>query len=251
MIQQSGPLQKQLAEDGNWLFRWRSFLPLIFLALLLPSFRDFRFLGDSHLLDEIWEWFCLAVSLFGLAIRVYTIGHVPRRTSGRNTKAQVANHLNTTGIYSIVRNPLYLGNFWIWFGISLYMHQWLLTCLVTLIFVLYHERIILAEEAFLEAKFGDEFRAWAAKTPVFIPNFRNSVPNSMPFSWRNAVKREYLGFFAIITIFTILEIVAHFVVDRKFFADASWLFLFSISSILCLLVRILKKKTRLLKVDGR
>jgi len=245
------PLQKQLTQNGNWLFRWRSFLPLFILALLLPAFRHFRFLGNSHMLDEIWEWFCLAISLFGLGIRVYTIGCVPRRTSGRNTKTQVAEQLNTTGIYSLVRNPLYLGNFWIWFGISLYVHQWLLTFLIALIFALYHERIILAEEAFLEKKFGDEFRNWAARTPVFIPSFRNWIPPSMPFSWRIALKREYLGFFAIITIFTLLETAGHFIVDHRFIPDLPWLCLFSVSFIFFLCVRILRKTTPLLEVAGR
>ncbi|MGB8874133.1 MAG: hypothetical protein WCC75_12145, partial [Desulfobaccales bacterium] len=45
-------------------------------------------------------------------------GLPPRGTSGRNTQGQVAETLNTTGIYSLVRNPLYLGNFLIWLGLS-------------------------------------------------------------------------------------------------------------------------------------
>ena len=34
-----------------------------------------------------------------------------KNTSGRNTHDQVADSLNTSGIYSIVRHPLYVGNF--------------------------------------------------------------------------------------------------------------------------------------------
>jgi protein-S-isoprenylcysteine O-methyltransferase Ste14 len=251
MFEQSVPLQKQLTHNGTWLFRWRSFLPLLFLALLLPAFRHFNFLGHSHFFDEVWEWSCFAVSLFGLGIRAYTIGHAPRRTSGRNTKAQVADQLNTTGIYSLVRNPLYLGNYCIWFGLSLYPHQWWLPVLITLIFALYHERIILAEETFLQEKFGDQFQEWAAKTPVFIPRFRSYVPSSMPFSWRIALKREYLGFFAIVALFTALETAGHILVERQFVPDAPWFCLFLGSLILFLAVRLLSKKTRFLEVSGR
>src|SRR5262245_43751615 len=123
-------LAQELVKEGHKLFRWRSFLPLILLALLFPAFREFTFPHGSHLLDELWELLCLGLSLFGLAIRIYTIGHVPRKTSGRNTQKQVAEQLNTTGIYSLVRHPLYLGNFWIWIGISLYTRHWWLTLLV-------------------------------------------------------------------------------------------------------------------------
>ncbi|MGC9453013.1 MAG: methyltransferase family protein, partial [Oceanipulchritudo sp.] len=45
-------------------------------------------------------------------------------TSGRNTKQQVAYSLNTTGFYSVVRNPLYLGNFFMYLGIALFTHHW-------------------------------------------------------------------------------------------------------------------------------
>ncbi|MEI3590430.1 MAG: hypothetical protein V8Q44_05920 [Alistipes ihumii] len=63
---------------------------------------------------------CLLVSLFGLAIRIRTAGHTPDRTSGRNTaEGQVADEPNTTGIYSMMRNPLYVGDLFKWPGIAL------------------------------------------------------------------------------------------------------------------------------------
>ena len=58
------------------------------------------------------EMIFLAVSLLGEAIRIITVGHAPRNTSGRNTtEGQVADVINTSGIYSIIRHPLYVGNF--------------------------------------------------------------------------------------------------------------------------------------------
>ena len=244
-------LAQELVKEGHKIFRWRSYLPLVLLTLLFPAFRHFTFPCGSHRLNEFWGIFCLCVSLFGLTIRVYTIGHVPRKTSGRNTQKQVAEELNTTGIYSVVRHPLYLGNFWIWIGISLYPRHWWLTLLVAVISLVYHERIILAEEAFLESKFADQFRNWSARTPAFLPNFKNWTPSDLPFCWRTALQREYLGLYAIIVIFTAMEAAGHFMTNGRFFPDKPWLFLFIGATVLFVAVRFLRKCTRFLKVVGR
>ncbi len=105
-------IHNELEKQGNWLFRWRSYLPFLILPILLIALNesDFfeRVLGIS---DLFWEILCLLLSFIGLAIRCLTIGYIPKSTSGRNTKKQIAEVLNTTGMYSIVRHPLYLGNF--------------------------------------------------------------------------------------------------------------------------------------------
>ena len=101
-------LREHFEDSGHWLFRWRSYLPLVGLAVILLALREYEYPGHSETLDHLWEAVCLFVSFAGLAIRSYTIGHTPKGTSGRNTKHQVADRLNTTGAYSLVRNPLYL-----------------------------------------------------------------------------------------------------------------------------------------------
>jgi len=68
------------------------------------------------------ELIFLGVSILGETIRIFTVGYAPRNTSGRNTIAgQIADELNTSGIYSLVRHPLYLGNFFIWLGPVLFV----------------------------------------------------------------------------------------------------------------------------------
>ena len=87
-------------------------------------------------------------------VRSYTIGTTPRGTSGRNTEEQVAEQLNSSGIYSTVRHPLYLGNYLMWIGIVLFTKSISFTIIVSLMYWLYYERIMFAEERFLERKFG-------------------------------------------------------------------------------------------------
>ncbi|MBF0254846.1 MAG: hypothetical protein HQL11_06975 [Candidatus Omnitrophica bacterium] len=64
--------------------------------------------------DTAWEIFCIAVSFAGLFLRAAVVGVVPKDTSGRNTGGQLARSLNTTGMYSVSRNPIYLADFLEW-----------------------------------------------------------------------------------------------------------------------------------------
>jgi protein-S-isoprenylcysteine O-methyltransferase Ste14 len=242
-------LREEFETTGNWLFKWRSYLPLLMVGVFLFSLRDYEYLGPT--LDGLWEIFCIFVSFFGLAIRVFTIGYAPKGTSGRNTKTQIADTLNTTGLYSVVRHPLYLGNFFMGLGVSLFHHLWWLAFIYILVFWLYYERIMFAEEAYLRNKFGDNFLMWSNWTPAFIPAFKNWVSPSLPFSTRNALKREYNGFFAVIVALFALELASDIVTKGKPELDLMWAIILSFSFVVWIVLRTLKKKTNILNVEGR
>ena len=92
---------------------------------------------------------CLLVFIAGVSIRAIAVGTTPRHTSGRNTATQIAETLNTTGIYHHLRHPLYLGNFLIWTSLLIYTgNLWLLVGGCLFFYVLY-DHIIAAEEDFL------------------------------------------------------------------------------------------------------
>jgi len=245
-------LREELEHSGNWLFRWRSYLPLLLAGLFLVALTHFEYPHDNHGWDTLWELFCMLISFFGLAIRMYAVGCVPRGTSGRNVTEQRANVLNRTGIYSIVRHPLYLGNFIIWFGIILSVRLWWFMIVALLIFWLYYERIMFAEEEFLRKKFGDDFLNWAARTPAFLPiKLKKWRKPELPFQFKNALRREYSGFFAIVSAFSVLELIEERIVEGEFTFDPVWLTVFIISLIIYLTLMILKKKTSFLNVPGR
>lgn len=236
---------------GNWLFRWRSYLPLIEIGILLAAMPYYEYPGHSENLDHLWEVVCLIISFFGLAIRIFSIGYTPKRTSGRNTKRQVADTLNTTGMYSIVRNPLYLGNFFMGLGVAMFPYLWWLILIYILSFWLYYERIIFAEEAYLRDKFGSEYLNWADSTPVIFPRFAKYRKANLPFSWRKVLKREYNGFFAVICAMFLFETIGEFFAEGKFDFDFGWIVLVGIGFIIWLTLRTLKKYTTLLNVKGR
>jgi protein-S-isoprenylcysteine O-methyltransferase Ste14 len=242
-------LSHEFEKVGNWFFQWRSYLPLLLLILFLLALKDFSHLTHQNNINRLWELFCLGISSLGLAVRIITVGYVPRGTSGRNTKKQVADNLNTTGMYSVVRHPLYVGNFLMWLGISLVFHLWWFTLLIALIFWVYYEKIMFAEEEFLKKQFGDQFLAWADQTPLFIPDFSLWLPPEMPFSFKSALKREYASFFAMIAIFTCLMVLCNLRVNKTLSLDPMWTAIFLSSLLFYLLVRFLKKKTRFLDDD--
>lgn len=234
---------------GNRLFRWRSYLPLLLVVIFLLALADLGKNPNRSLPGHSWELFCLALSSLGLAVRVLTVGFVPRGTSGRNTRGQVAEVLNTSGIYSLVRHPLYPGNFLMWLGIALFLGVWWLALIIILTFWLYYEKIIYAEEAFLREKFGESFTVWAEQTPLFIPRFSRWQASALQFSWRSVLKREYTSFFAMISTFFSLHVLSRLWLQRTLALDPFWVIIFLISLIIYLTIRFLKKKTQLLADD--
>ena len=244
-------LQEEFEKTGEYFFRWRSYLPLFMAVLFILAVAHYRYPFADHRLDLAWDAGCLTIALLGQGIRFFTVGFVPRGTSGRNTKGQVAEALNTTGMYAVVRNPIYLANFIIWFGLSLFMKSVWFTTVIILFFTIFYERIIFREEAFLRDKFGDAFRQWADVTPAIIPRFKNWRPPALPFSLKSAIKREYGTFFAIIVTFTVLELLAGLFNYKELRLDAIWVKLFIFSGVLYLTIRYLKKKTKVLATDNR
>ena len=173
-------LIEELEESGSWLFRWRSYLPITFVTAGFYMMLDYRYIGHSATWDRYWDPTCLGVSLLGLLIRCYTIGYTPKNTSGRNAKAQIADTLNTTGIYSLVRNPLYLGNYSMFLGVVLFFHSLPFTLIFTLAFFIYYERIIFAEECYLRRKLGCNIWSGPSIRRRSFPSFRGSADRICP-----------------------------------------------------------------------
>jgi protein-S-isoprenylcysteine O-methyltransferase Ste14 len=161
-------LVHELENSGNWLFKRRSWLPVILVMAGIVM----MYLGNRQaiLFDLRDELIFLGVSLFGEVIRIFTVGFTPKNTSGRNTvNGQLADELNVTGIYSILRHPLYLGNLFMWLGPVLFLRSVWFTIVFGLIYWIYYERIMFAEEQFLRRKFGEIYDKWSESVGSFIP----------------------------------------------------------------------------------
>ncbi len=251
-------LHDTMVKHGHTMFRFRSYLPLLIIPPLLLALKESLWvedmIGDS--LEDAWVGACFLISLFGLWIRAYTVGHVPGGTSGRNTQSQRAHKLNTTGMYSIVRNPLYLGNFVIILGVLLSIKVWWLVALGSLVFYIYMERIILAEEKFLTETYGVDYTEWREKTPAIWPDFKLWQKPELPLSIKTVMKREYPGLIAIGAAFFITEFVTDVYFEGETIRewvidDIAWPIMLAVILTIGLTSRYLKKHTNFLKVEGR
>lgn len=249
------PLQEEFEQQGNFLFKYRGTLPLIilFVGIAVYGLKEYQSTETNEcFIIENLEIIALAISMLGQAIRIFTVGYTPRHTSGRNTDKQIADEINKTGIYSLVRHPLYLGNFFMWLGIAvLTTNVWFVVSFVFLYWV-YYERIMFAEEQFLRGKFGENYLSWAKLTPAFLPlSCKNWKKSDLHFSWKKILKKEKNGFFAVFLVIYIFEAVGKYINEKDFILDG-WLFYCTIGSgVLYFILKFTRKWTSLLDEEGR
>jgi protein-S-isoprenylcysteine O-methyltransferase Ste14 len=217
-------LVQEFERSGNWLFKRRSWLPV----LMVGAGIFVMYLGNRQaiLFDMRDELIFLGISLFGEIIRVVTVGFAPGNTSGRNKiDGQVADDLNVTGIYSLLRHPLYIANFLIWLGPLLFIRSIWFILVAGLAYWLYYERIMFAEEQFLKRKFGDIYDKWSEKVSSVIPYSLKIVRPALPFSYSSVLKREYQSLFYIFLIFTLLDLSRNYFLSEHIYITPMWMYL--------------------------
>jgi protein-S-isoprenylcysteine O-methyltransferase Ste14 len=122
----------------------------------------------------------LLISLTGVALRTWASGHIEK---GRS--------LATTGPYSLLRNPLYLGSFLMGLGVCIMGRNPLMTAVFLVLFPVVYLRKIDDEERHLLGKFGREFEEYQARTPKILPRTLRPVPGGV-FDWDLVLRhREY------------------------------------------------------------
>ena len=238
-------------KSGNLLFRYRGQIPVILFIISIPVIYFTNYENISKEVTNIITYVSVLISIIGFIVRATAIGTTPKGTSGRNTKEQVAESLNVTGIYSTMRHPLYLGNYLMWIGIVLFTYNIYFVIIVSLFFWLYYERIMFAEERFLEKKFGKEYLDWSLTVPAFIPSFKNYKKSITPFSFKSILRREYSGFLATVLAFTFIDQIRYYFLNNEFEWNRISFFVLIAALIIALILRTFKHSTNLLNEEGR
>ena len=236
-------------KQGNFLFKYRGQFPVILFVLSVPFLYFTESINESSIV--YWNYTALLVSVLGFLIRFYTIGTTPKGTSGRNTKEQIADYLNSTGIYSLVRHPLYLGNYLIWIGIAIFTYNIYFIIIVSLLFWIYYERIMFAEERFLEKKFGDEYLNWSNGIAAFIPSFTNFTKTIIPLSLKSILRREYAGLLATVIGFAFIDVVRLYFTTGILDVTELMLQILLVSVVVVVVLRSLKHYTSVLDEKDR
>jgi protein-S-isoprenylcysteine O-methyltransferase Ste14 len=177
---------------GRLVFRFRGVLPVpIALLAVVLSWRTHDRPGPGgEAVDDALNGLGLALCVLGAALRFVTIAQAPPGTSANNREF-TAQALNTTGPYAALRHPLYAGNALLVGGLLLIAHAPWAYALGAAAFALMLGLIVPAEERRLAERFGDAWRAWAARVPAFFPR-PSTLPLTLtgPFAWRRAARRE-------------------------------------------------------------
>lgn len=207
-----GPLSRRLADQGLFLFRHRGLFVVFLLPAAVLAVLERRSAAVPADPGFGWLAVCLTVSLVGMAVRAAAVGSAPPGASTRSLRAPSASMLNTSGMYSLSRHPVYLGNLFVLLGFALAVRSWWFVLTAALVYWLLYERVIAAEERFLGERFGVTHRRWAERTPTFWPRPHLWRSPDTRFSWRTVLLREYNSLLLIAAIFLFLRWVDQVVV---------------------------------------
>ena len=134
----------------------------------------------------------LILILVGEIIRLHAVSYAGGKTRTRNVGAS---SLCTSGPYSRTRNPLYIGNMIIYFGVVFFSGGPLileLTLIVLIFFSIQYSFIISLEEKKLIELFKNEYINYQKNVPAIIPRLHpwKSSDNRIPYTIRQTIKIE-------------------------------------------------------------
>ena len=134
-------------------------------SAVIPSYADR--VGLWTIDGETTRWIGVVVYVLGGALRLYPVFVLGRRFSGL-VAIQADHQLETRGIYSIVRNPSYLGMIINMIGWGLAFRGWTGVVIAFLLLIPLVARIR-SEEHLLREHFGSEYDEYVARTWRLIP----------------------------------------------------------------------------------
>jgi len=116
--------------------------------------------------NDIFFWICLA--LVSIGVMLFTLAILRLGTfSLRVGLAQENTALRTTGIYRLSRNPMLFGLYLMALGSAVYVQNpinWMLVVIALSV----HHKIILAEEVFMESRFGEQWIEYRSRVRRYI-----------------------------------------------------------------------------------
>lgn len=150
------------------------------------------------------------IAVVGELIRFWGVSWAGSET--RTTGGVGGSNLIISGPFAYVRNPLYVGNILMYFGLgvmSLALFPYLQIVAITF-FILQYQLIVGEEESFLKTKFGDQYKRFLENVPKFFPRLTpyKDEKNIQPkVSYAKGFKSEIrtLQAFSIVVVLIIIK----------------------------------------------
>lgn len=176
---------------GRVLFHTRNLLfPVAFVVFALLSRPRVPF-GNPRW-DLALDLLGLLVAFAGQALRVAVIGLDYIQRGGKDRQIH-ADHLVTGGFFAHSRNPLYVGNLLIYFGLFLVLNSAAGYLIGVPFFLAAYLCITAAEEEYLTRSFGMAYEEYRRRVPRFWPRWQGlgATMKGMAFDWRRVFRKEY------------------------------------------------------------
>ena len=183
-----------MIQIGNFFFKYRNWLFIIFYALLFVPGVPQLFTAKNF--GENYYWYPiiigLIITILGQVTRGATIGLAYIIRGGKNKKVY-AEDLVTTGIFNHCRNPLYVGNILMIAGVGVLSNSLLYVFIMIPFFLFIWQAIVLAEENFLRNKFGEQFNNYCARVNRWLPSLKgiSTTFSGMKFNWKRYIAKEH------------------------------------------------------------
>lgn len=185
---------------GKFFFKYRSYTPLPFLILMILY-------SNPNIYSMLFGFVFVVIGEF---IRIWANSWAGSET--RTTGGVGGTFLIVSGPYAYVRNPLYIGNVIIYFGLGIMSNAvfpYLQIIALTYFLFQYYE-IVKEEESFLKTKFGDHYNDYCQKVNRFLPKLKKYVNQEIEqpeFSWRKGLSSESRSIQASLSIIAILALI--------------------------------------------
>lgn len=190
-----------LINIGQFFFKYRNFIsPIVFISIAL-LFRPRMLLGDARW-DAAMDLAGIAMVLAGQVLRAAVIGFAYIKRGGKDAQVYAAS-LVQEGFFAHCRNPLYFGNFLMFLGMFVILNSPAGYAIGIPFFAFLYWTIVLAEEDYLGAKFGQTYEQYCRRVNRFVPDLRGlrKTLSGSRYDWRQLIRKEY-G-----TIFTTASVV--------------------------------------------
>ncbi len=151
----------------------------------------------SNMNDRTFLWGTVLL-IVGEGIRFWALGFVEKK--GRK--------LAMSGPYAFVRNPLYVGNFFLGLGVAVIVSNWILLALFLAGFLGIYAGTIRGEEKHLREMFGEPYEDYCRNVPSFLPRLTPyAAPEKDSFLWSRIVKHhEYITVAGILLMLALIRL---------------------------------------------
>ena len=127
-----------------------------------------EFLGDGSEMNIVVQALAIVLAISSVGLVIASLRELGKQWS-LEARVLEGHKLITTGVYGVVRHPIYTAMLGMLLATGLAVSHWLIVIIGLIVFLIGTRIRTNLEERLLRAAFGEEFENWKAKVPGLIP----------------------------------------------------------------------------------